>query len=161
LPHQLAQWGYRAATWIATGFGIGNVAFAPGTFGSLLGVALYFALRELSPTAYVAAVLLLFVVGVGLCELAGRRLGSPDHRSVVFDEIVGILITLWSAPAGLVWLAAGFGLFRIFDIWKPFPIRRLENLPGGLGVMADDAMAGIYGLVVLQVIERLARGSFV
>jgi phosphatidylglycerophosphatase A len=145
------------ATWLATGFGIGRVPLAPGTFGTLLGIPLFLALRELSSPVYVAVVLLLFASGAWICHVAERQLGVHDHKSIVLDEVVGYLITLWLAPPGWIWLAIGFGLFRIFDIWKPFPIRRLEQLPGGLGVMADDAMAGVYGLGALQAIFWLSR----
>ena len=102
-------------------------------------------------------VLLLFGIGAWVCHVAERQLGRRDHSSIVWDEVVGYLVTLWLAPSGWIWLAIGFGLFRLFDIWKPFPIRRLERLPGGLGVMADDAMAGIYGFAALQAISWLSR----
>jgi len=157
LSEQSAQWGHRVATWIAIGFGIGRIPIAPGTFGTLLGVALYLVLRELSAIPYVAVVLLLFAVGTACCRLAERRLGAVDHQAIVIDEVVGCLITLWLAPPGWIWLAIGFGLFRLFDIWKPFPIRRLEHLPGGVGVMADDVLAGIYGFLVLQILVWLSR----
>lgn len=160
MPQQQVQWGYRVATWVATGFGIGRVPVAPGTFGTLLGVPVCLALRELSGPLYVVAVVLLFIVGAWLCQLAERRLGSRDHASIVLDEVVGYLVTVWLAPAGWVWLAIGFALFRLFDIWKPFPIRRLERLPGGLGVMADDAAAGLYGFVSLHVIVWLGGRYF-
>lgn len=158
MSQQQVQWGHRVATWIATGFGIGRVRFAPGTFGTLLGIPLWFALRELSSLLYVVAVLSLFVIGAWFCHLAERQLNRHDHPSIVLDEVVGYLITMWLVPPGWFWAAAGFVLFRVFDIWKPFPIRRLERLPGGVGVMADDAGAGLYGLVLLQGLVWLGRG---
>jgi phosphatidylglycerophosphatase A len=160
LREQGAPWTYRVATWIATGFGIGRVPFAPGTFGTLLGVVLYLALRELSAASYVVLVVLLFAGGAVVCRLAERQLGEVDHRAIVFDEVVGCLCTLWLAPAGWLWLAIGFGLFRLFDIWKPFPIRRLERLPKGIGVMADDALAGIYAFLILQALAWINRAYF-
>lgn len=156
LHEQHAPWLHRLATWIATGFGIGRAPVAPGTFGTLLGVVLFTALRELSGVWYVACVVLLFVVGAVICRLAERQLGALDHPAIVFDEIVGYLCTMWLAPAGWLWLAIGFGLFRLFDIWKPFPIRRIEHFPNGIGVMADDAVAGIYGFVGLQALVWLS-----
>lgn len=155
MPQQQAQWGHRVAAWIATGFGVGRVPIAPGTFGTLLGIPAWLMLQELSASLYVAVVLLLFIVGAGICQLAERQLGIRDHPAIVLDEVVGYLVTVWLAPLGWIWLAIGFALFRAFDIWKPFPIRRLERLPGGLGVMADDAVAGLYGLIVLQALAWL------
>lgn len=133
---------------------------APGTFGTLLGIPLWLALRELSSLFYVLAVLSLFAIGVWLCHLAERHLGRHDHPSIVLDEVVGYLVTMWLAPPGGVWLAIGFVLFRVFDIWKPFPIRRLERLRGGMGVMADDAAAGLYGFVLLQAASWLSSTYF-
>jgi phosphatidylglycerophosphatase A len=156
LLQQQVQWGHRVATWIATGFGIGRVPLAPGTFGTLLGIPLWLALRELSSLFYVLAVLSLFVIGVWFCHLAERQLGRHDDPSIVLDEVVGYLMTMWLAPPGWAWLAIGFVLFRVFDIWKPFPIRRLERLRGGVGVMVDDAAAGLYGFVLLQVTSWLS-----
>jgi phosphatidylglycerophosphatase A len=156
LHEQHARWIHRLATWIATGFGIGRAPVAPGTFGTLLGVVLFVALRELSEVWYVVCVAVLFVGGAVVCRLAERQLGALDHPAIVFDEIVGYLCTMWLAPAGWLWLVIGFGLFRLFDIWKPFPIRRIEHLPNGIGVMADDAMAGIYGFVALQALAWLS-----
>lgn len=149
-------WGHRLARWIATGFGVGVIAKAPGTFGTLIGIPLYLLLRGLTPALYAASVLVLFMFGVWICTLAERQLGRHDHPALVWDEVVGYLVTMFFAPAGWVWLVIGFILFRLFDIWKPFPIRRLERaLHGGLGTMADDVLAGVYALVMLQIIVRL------
>jgi phosphatidylglycerophosphatase A len=137
------------------------VPVAPGTFGTLLGVPLYLVLRELPAAPYAVVVLLLFAAGVWVCGLAERYLNARDHESIVFDEVVGLLITLWASPSGWVWVGIGFGLFRLFDIWKPFPIRRVEHWPGGWGVMADDALGGIYGFIALQLLFRFARDHFV
>lgn len=123
---------------------------APGTFGTLLGLPLFLLLQNLSAYAYAAAVLLLFGLGAWICGIAERQLGRHDHRAIVWDEIVGYLVTMWQAPRGVSWIVAGFVLFRLFDIAKPFPIRRVERLPGGLGVMADDALAGVYAFLLMQ-----------
>lgn len=123
---------------------------APGTFGTLLGIPLFLLLQNLSASAYAAAVLALFALGVWICGTAERQLGGHDHRAIVWDEIVGYLVGLWQAPRGLAWIVAGFVLFRLFDIAKPVPIRRAERLPGGWGVMADDALAGVYTFLLMQ-----------
>lgn len=129
---------------------------APGTFGTVLGIPVYLLLRELSEAQYVAGVLLLLILGVWFCQIAERELGAHDHSSIVLDEVVGYLVTLWAAPKGIAWLAVGFVLFRAFDIWKPFPIRRVERLPGGVGVMADDVVAGLYAFASVQILARLS-----
>ena len=129
---------------------MGRAPIAPGTFGTLLGVPCFLLLRELSATGYPVAVALLFVFGVWVCHLAERQLGQHDHQAIVWDEVVGYLIAMCWAPRGWTWMVAGFLLFRLFDITKPFPAGRAERLPGGLGVMADDALAGVYALLVMQ-----------
>jgi phosphatidylglycerophosphatase A len=155
MPGRLAR---RLACFTAQGFGIGRVPVAPGTAGTLLAVPLYFALAAvMGPYGYAAAVFVLAAAGVWLCAVAERELGAPDHPSVVWDEIVGYLLTMFLAPPGWAWAAAGFVLFRLFDIWKPFPIGTLERrVRGGLGIMLDDLLAGVYAFAVLQALSRLA-----
>lgn len=146
----------RLASLLARGFGVGSVPVAPGTFGTLLAVPIYLALAGSAAPVYAATVFVLFAVGVWACTVAERELGAHDHRSVVWDEIVGYLVTMFLAPRGAAWVVLGFALFRLFDIWKPFPIRRLERrVRGGLGTMLDDVLAGLYGFVVLQAVSRL------
>lgn len=136
---------------LAFGFGIGRLPKAPGTFGTLVGIPVYLLLQPLSPLLYGSVVLALFVFGVWLCQETERDLGVHDHPGIVWDEIVGYQITMFMAPAGWIWIFAGFILFRIFDIWKPFPIRQIERrIQGGLGNMLDDALAGLYSLAALQ-----------
>jgi phosphatidylglycerophosphatase A len=142
---------------LAQGLGAGRAPVAPGTFGTLVALPLYLLLLPLAPLAYAAAVVLLFLAGVWLCAVAERALGAHDHGSVVWDEIVGYLVTMFLAPAGWLWLAVGFGLFRLFDIWKPFPIRQLERrVPGGLGTMLDDVLAGLYAGSCLHLLAYVA-----
>jgi phosphatidylglycerophosphatase A len=94
-----------------------------------------------------------FAIGVWLCHGTARDLGLADHPGIVWDEIVGYLITMTAAPAGWTWIVLGFVLFRLFDIWKPWPISWLDrNIKGGLGIMLDDALAGTYACLVLQLI---------
>ncbi len=141
---------------LAFGFGVGRLPRAPGTFGTLVGIPVYLLLQPLSPLLYGVVVLALFVFGVWLCQVTERDLGVHDHPGIVWDEIVGYQIALFMAPAGWWWMALGFVLFRIFDIWKPFPIRQIERrIQGGLGNMLDDALAGFYSLAVLQGIVYL------
>lgn len=141
-----------AAYWLATGLGVGRVPVAPGTFGTLLGVPLFLVMQGLPLPVYAGAAALLFFFGAWLCGLAARDLGVHDHPAIVLDEIVGFLVTMIGAPTGWVWLAAGFGLFRLFDIWKPWPIRWVDRrVGGGTGIMMDDLVAGIYAAGVLQV----------
>lgn len=151
------EWGHRAAVLAATGFGAGKAPVAPGTVGTLLGIPLYWILSALPAFAYAAIVLALFLLGKSICQIAEQHLGEHDHPAIVWDEIVGFLIAMFLAPAGWRWLVIGFLLFRLFDIWKPFPIRAAERFEGGFGVMADDAIAGVYACVVLQLLVVVGR----
>ncbi len=135
---------------LAFGFGTGLAPRAPGTVGTLAGVPIYWLLKDLAPAWYAAGVLVLFIIGVKLCEAAAREFKVKDPSAIVFDEMVGFLVALFLAPPGLGYLLLGFGLFRLFDIVKPYPIKHLERLPGGWGIMCDDVLAGVYAMVVLQ-----------
>lgn len=146
----------RLAHFLAQGFGAGHIPVAPGTFGTLVGIPIYIALSALAPWLYAAGVALLFALGVWLAELTGHDLGAHDHPSIVWDEVVGFLITMFLAPPGWLWIAAGFVLFRLFDIWKPYPIRLIDRrLTNGFGCMLDDALAGVYALAALQGVHYL------
>ncbi len=158
-----------------TTFGVGYLPLAPGTWGSMVGVAIYLAVRyvenslnlnlasqnwnETQISALFAAINLLVFIAFCLLGVwaAGRStslLGSKDPSQAVVDEVIGQLVVFLIVPFGISWqlVLAGFGLFRLFDIWKPYPIRSLENLPEGLGICADDFLAGIYGGAVLSLI---------
>ena len=146
----------RLVHFLAFGFGSGKAPVAPGTFGTLVCIPAYLLLQPFATYIYVAVVAGLFGVGVWLCHVTERDLGVHDHPGIVWDEIVGYLITMFMAPAGWVWVAAGFLLFRLFDIWKPFPIRQIERrIQGGFGNMLDDALAAVYAWLVLQAVVRL------
>jgi phosphatidylglycerophosphatase A len=142
---------------IAFGFGAGLAPFAPGTAGTLLAWPIGWFLSGSYPPAVVLAVVAVsFVIGVWACELTGRHLGVPDHGAVVWDEVVAFLLVLAILPQSLAWQAAGFVLFRFFDILKPPPIRWFERrYHGGFGVMFDDLLAAGYTLLVLAIVKRI------
>jgi phosphatidylglycerophosphatase A len=144
---------------IGTGFGSGFSPIASGTVGSLLGVALYVPLAAAGLPAVAIAVAVLFPIGVWAAGVCGRRYGAHDHGRIVVDEIVGQFIALASFPAVPGWLLAGFLLFRVFDIWKPYPAGLIdERWRTPFGVMADDVVAGVYANLALQV-ARLLLGT--
>jgi len=146
----------RIVHFLAFGFGSGKASVAPGTFGTLIGIPAYLLLQSFTTYIYVSVVAGLFAVGVWFCHVTERDLGVHDHPGIVWDEIVGYLITMFLAPAGWIWMVAGFVLFRLFDIWKPFPIRQIERrIQGGFGNMLDDALAAIYAWLVLQTVVRV------
>jgi phosphatidylglycerophosphatase A len=136
---------------LAFGFGSGAAPVAPGTFGTLVAVPIYLLLLPLNPWAYLAVVLVITLVGIWLCHVTSRDLGVHDHAGIVWDEIAGYLITMIAAPPGWQWIVAGFILFRIFDIIKPWPIGWVDRrVHGGLGIMLDDVLAAVFAWVVLQ-----------
>ena len=137
--------------WLAFGFGSGLSPKAPGTMGTLAAIPLYLLLAKLPLIGYALVVLVSFIVGCWLCGEAAKRLGVHDFGGIVWDEFVGYWITMFAAPAGWLWIAEGFVLFRVFDIWKPWPIRVADQqVHGGLGIMLDDVLAGIYAGLALQ-----------
>jgi phosphatidylglycerophosphatase A len=145
------------ATLVATFFGAGRLRPGPGTWGALAGGLLWWLLAShLSPAARIPVILVLIVVvvaiGIPASTLEARGCGGKDPSHVVIDEVAGQLVTLIACP--IVWqaLLAGFILFRVFDIVKPPPIRSLEKLPEGTGIVVDDLGAGVYGLIVLQLL---------
>ena len=137
------------AHFIALGFGSGLAPAAPGTFGTLAGLALYWLLALIAPPLVIAFLAIpAFFLGVWACERTGRDLGVQDHGAMVWDEIVAFLPLAALASSSLMLQAVAFVLFRLFDIWKPYPIRLVEkNVKGGMGVMVDDLMAGAYAYV--------------
>jgi phosphatidylglycerophosphatase A len=141
--------GTRLGLAVATSLGVGYVPVASGTFGSAAGLVLW-ALLPSTLVVQATAIVVLFVVGSWSGSVAERHFGRTDPGEVVVDEVMGMLLTLFLTGVGWTGAVAGFFLFRIFDIVKPFPARRLEHLPGGVGVMADDAMAAIYANIALR-----------
>ncbi len=140
---------------LAFGFGSGLAPKAPGTFGTLVAVPIYLLMQGLPLIAYLALVLAGFIAGIWICDRTSRDLGVHDHGGIVWDEIIGYLLTMTLAPSGWVWVLLGFLLFRFFDILKPWPIRWLDRrVPGGFGIMLDDLIAGLFAGVVMLLIER-------
>ena len=138
---------------LAFGFGSGAAPKAPGTFGTIAACLLYIPLAQLSLEYYVAVLVLSSLVGIYLCGKTSKDIGVHDHGGIVWDEFVGMWITMLMAPAGWLWLAIGFVLFRFFDIIKPWPIRWLDkHVHGGLGIMLDDIVAGFMALICLQLL---------
>lgn len=142
---------------LACGFGSGLAPKAPGTFGTLAALPLWWLVRDLPLGAYLGLAALLFAVGVYVCGRTARALGVHDHGAIVWDEIVGYLLTMAAAPPGWGWALVGFIVFRLFDIAKPWPIRWVDaRVTGGLGIMADDALAAGFAWLVLQGLAWLA-----
>lgn len=142
----------------AFGFGSGLAPKAPGTFGTLAAIPFFLLLQHLSWPVYLSWLLVTFALGVLWCDRSSKALGVHDHGGIVWDEFVGFWITMFMAPAGWIWILIGFVLFRVFDILKPWPINWLDKkVHGGFGIMIDDVLAGIYALLVLQLIAFLVR----
>lgn len=149
------------AGWLACGFGSGLAPVAQGTFGSLAALLPWLLLRELPLPLYVLVLLFGFAVGVWACNVASRALGVADHRSLVWDEFIGqwvALLPLLMLPAPWWAIVVGFALFRLFDVWKPWPISWLDRrVKGGMGVMIDDVVAGVFAAIVLALGLHLFR----
>ena len=141
---------------LAFGFGSGLSRLAPGTVGTIAAIPLWWLLTQLSPPLYLATVLVAAIIGVSICGRAAEQMGVHDHGGIVWDEFVGYWITMFMAPAGVVWMLVGFALFRVLDIAKPWPIKWAdEKVEGGLGIMLDDVIAGILACLCLQSIALL------
>lgn len=137
---------------LALGFGSGLAPYAPGTFGTLAAIPVYLLCAQLSLAMYLLTVVAAFALGVYLCGRTARALGVHDHPGLVWDEIVGYLLTMTFAPPGWLWIAIGFICFRLFDILKPWPIRVCDrSVHGGLGIMLDDLLAGAAAALVVWV----------
>lgn len=138
---------------IAFGLGTGASPYAPGTAGTLLGIPLAWLLSGLSGWLYLTSTIALYLFGTAVCAKTAKDIGMHDHPGIVIDEIVGYLITMFLVPVSLWTLATGFLVFRFFDIVKPWPIRELDQkVKGGTGMMIDDVLAGIFSLIVMQLL---------
>jgi len=143
----------KAAVFLATGFYVGNIPFAPGTFGSLIGLALCFLLAGIHLSAAIIAALLIIGLAVWIADVAAKTLKRKDPGCIVIDEIAGMVVTLIGLPFNLTTAVTGFILFRILDILKPFPIRILDKrVSGGLGIVADDVVAGVFANALMRIL---------
>lgn len=141
---------------IAFGFGTGAIPVAPGTFGTLIAIPFYLYLETYSNTTYLVMTIIIAIFSMWLCEKVSREINIEDHQGMCIDEIVGYLVTMINAPYGLGWIVLGFVLFRIFDIWKPWPIKQIDSqVKGGIGMILDDILAGVYSLIIIQILARI------
>ena len=142
----------KTVMFLATGCYIGNISFAPGTFGSVLGLLLCFFLSKIDFSIAVLLTLIFILSAIWIAGEAEKILGEEDPGCIVIDEIAGIILTLSGLPFNITSMTVGFLIFRALDIWKPYPIRLLENkFSGGIGIVLDDVVAGILSNVILRV----------
>ena len=136
---------------LAFGLGSGLSPVAPGTLGTVAAIPIYYLMANLSLPLYCGITLGLFLIGITICQRCEQRLNISDHGGIVWDEIVGFLVTMIAAPLSWTAIGLGFIFFRLFDILKPWPIKWLDrHVHGGLGVMLDDAIAGVFAALCLQ-----------
>jgi phosphatidylglycerophosphatase A len=149
----------RISLFLATGCYVGMIPGMPGTYASIATTLAYYLIYRISfrifPELHLSAICLITLAGVFLSARVSRNLRNEDPQIVVIDEVAGQLTALLLLPVNAYNLIAGTVLFRLFDIWKPFPIRRLEPLKNGVGIMADDLLAGIYANILLQLANRV------
>ena len=141
----------------ATGFGVGYLPKMPGTYGSILGVILFMLLTAVSFQVKAFFLFFMFFFGAMAAAKIEIKSGTKDNQIIVIDEIVGVWVTLLIAPEGVEWILASLILFRIIDIAKPYPIRKLESLKKGYGVMLDDLLAGVFAGIMLLIAKRLIQ----
>jgi phosphatidylglycerophosphatase A len=138
---------------IAFGFGSGLMPVAPGTWGTLAAVPLYLLIGQSHWLIAFAFIVFAFVIGVKVSDTVSQDLGVHDYKGIVWDEVVGYLLTMLAAPHGIRWMVLGFILFRLFDIWKPQPIRYIDQkVSGGLGIMLDDVLAAVPAWLIIQLL---------
>lgn len=139
---------------LAFGLGSGAAPKAPGTFGTLAAIPIWYLFNDWALIPYLLLMLVTFLLGCWLCGKTSEDLGVHDHGGIVWDEFVGLWITFIALPAGLEWVVFGFVMFRLFDIWKPWPIGWADRrVSGGLGIMLDDLLAGLMALGVVQAVN--------
>lgn len=143
----------------AFGLGSGLMRPASGTWGTLAAVPIYWLIQDLAAPIYALWLLVTVALGVYWCDRSSKALGVHDHGGIVWDEMVGYWLTLFLAPVGWEWMLAGFVLFRLFDVVKPWPINWLDrHVGGGLGIMVDDVLAAVYAWVILQLAAYVLAG---
>lgn len=139
---------------IAFGFGAGTLPKAPGTFGTLAAIPFYLAMQQLSHISYFVLLIVIILASIWLCEKVSREIHIHDHQGMCLDEIAGYLVTMFAAPHGIKWIMIGFILFRLFDIFKPPPIKYIdEKINGGIGMILDDVVAGIYSMIIIHILS--------
>ncbi|MDP3677999.1 MAG: phosphatidylglycerophosphatase A [Methylotenera sp.] len=144
------------AHFFGLGFGCGLACKAPGTFGTLVGLPLFWLIYAFTLPTQLVIISALFLIGIYFCDVTGKALGVSDHGGIVWDEIVAMMLVLAFTPNQWQWWIAAFLLFRLFDIWKPFPIHQCDaKIKGGFGVMFDDLLAAIYAIASLKGLQWL------
>jgi phosphatidylglycerophosphatase A len=139
---------------IAFGLGSGAIPFAPGTFGTLMAIPFYLLIEPFSVPIYLLFVILFIAASIWICDRLIDEIHVEDHPGMCIDEFAGFFVTLINAPHGWQWVTLGFILFRIFDIWKPWPIYIIDKkIHGGFGMVLDDVVAGLYSLIIIQLIK--------
>jgi len=142
--------------WFSFGFGSGLLPVAPGTWASLFTAIAFWFLPEMSTPLFLGLIAVLFLFGVWVCGESSRRLKVHDFQGIVFDEIVGMLLTLVVVIRDPLWIMIAFFWFRIMDVWKPWPIRDVDHrMSGGLGIMLDDVLAAIYAAVATVLMQKI------
>jgi len=144
---------------LAFGLGSGLLPIAPGTWGSFFTALVFWWVAPVDVLVLLGVTSVLFVLGIWICGTSSRRLGVHDHGGIVWDEVVGMLLTLAVARPEPQWIAVAFFAFRIFDVWKPWPIRDVDHsLGGGLGIMLDDVLAAVYAALATFLLQRFIAG---
>ena len=147
------KWLINPVHCLSLGFGFGLSPWAPGTVGTLLGVAIYLLIMDIDVLFYLSITLLIIGIGTAVAEYTSEALSGRDHQAIVIDEIAGFLVACISLPPNWIYLLLAFILFRIFDITKPWPIDFIDQrIKGGAGIIGDDLMAGLYTLLCVQLL---------
>ncbi|MCD6133496.1 MAG: phosphatidylglycerophosphatase A [Deltaproteobacteria bacterium] len=141
-----------AAETIATVFGVGYVAFAPGTIGTLFGVLIYLLIKDVPPAVYATIFIIVFVIGIVSSDIVEKTFGERDPSFVIIDEVSAFLVVMFLVPYSFLALLLGFVIFRILDITKPPPINYLDRIEGGFGIMVDDVACGLITNIFLQIL---------
>ncbi|MCK4609259.1 MAG: phosphatidylglycerophosphatase A [Gammaproteobacteria bacterium] len=142
----------------AFGFGSGLAPIMPGTCGAIIAIPIYLLLSQLNLPYYLLSLIIMTIFGVWICGVTAHDLNQHDPKSIVWDEVVGYLVTMTALPLSWIWISAGFIIFRLFDIWKPWPICVIDKkVQNGLGIMLDDILAAIFAGVILHLIKYIPK----
>lgn len=144
----------KLANWFSTVLKVGYLPIAPGTWGSLAALLIWYVIIEhISSIALIALIVIILILGIYTSSITENNIAQKDPSIIVIDEWVGQWIALLFLPKSLLWGLSAFLVFRLFDIWKPYPIKALDKISSGWGIMLDDVLAGIYALVVISVLR--------